>query len=839
MLCAADPSPGLAVAIREAAEALTDGASAEDTRPTPPLAGLFDYRGTGTPSTILAGLDSFYLANCETYRALALPVLAQGRRPDRGLIFTAAGLLQVNDSKAVWWAYDEQLRLVDSFDLRGLPEDIRPQTTFRDRGGNLWIGTRNSGLLLIRARHREVHHPRLSDSKTVAVEGLLRNPVGLWIGDDAGALHVRHAGGYQRVLAPRWAGAPGFGSLVRAPWVGPSAIAFGNTLETRIISPGGHVRTLGAAIRASCPLDCDLLQVAAGGSKATSAYTTLIDPTTYTKRGVLHTPGHRLSIAMHNSLAVFALGAAETATYLTAPGYHADLLPGDTAILHASPRHVQVIRHDGFDTLLALTTPRLTRAWGLSDGRLLVGTRREGLWVYHGDPRATAADTLLPGRHVLDVALAEDGELWVATTRGVYGLRADGSVRIHVDAAAGLISEACLAVETYGDSVYVGTERGLAVFARAGPGERTLPAPGRQVALAAARVRGQARALPGAKAALALGPGDVPLELDLDFVHPASAGEVRYAVRLAPRDEQAQAQQDRTIRFAELAPGRYELTVEARAADGSRYTLAEPLVIEVAKPWYRRWWAVVAGLLALGGVTFGAARAVERRRNGRRAAEDRRRRAASELQLEALRSQINPHFVFNALGSIQYYIQQEDKRSADTYLARFAQLMRRYLDASRQAFTSVGDELALLRQYVELEQMRFDHGFSATLTVADEVDDAEELPSMLVQPVVENAIVHGLSARRDGTGRLEVEIARWGEDGLEVQVRDNGQGVERARRAGRAGHRSRATEITRQRTEALRAGGIAAVEVGHRPWHPADAEFPGAVAWVRVRMLGD
>ena len=116
----------------------------------------------------------------------------------------------------------------------------------------------------------------------------------------------------------------------------------------------------------------------------------------------------------------------------------------------------------------------------------------------------------------------------------------------------------------------------------------------------------------------------------------------------------------------------------------------------------------------------------------------------NRLRLTALRSQMNPHFIFNAIGSIQYYIQTQETELSDEYLSDFASLMRRILDNASAENISVQKEIELLRLYVKLEHFRLDEKFDYVFDIEEDLDLDMPIPPMVIQPFVENAIQHGI-----------------------------------------------------------------------------------------------
>lgn len=164
-----------------------------------------------------------------------------------------------------------------------------------------------------------------------------------------------------------------------------------------------------------------------------------------------------------------------------------------------------------------------------------------------------------------------------------------------------------------------------------------------------------------------------------------------------------------------------------------------------------------------------------------------RTRQLAELKLKALRSQMNPHFLFNALGSIQSLIVRNNNDTANRYLTDFSKLLRDVLDSSDKQLIPLADELSRIRLYLQLERLRTP--FETRITVDASVDpELEEIPGMLLQPIVENAVIHGIVPQ--GGGEIEINIYKK-ENTLYCEIADNGKGFEiRPENSGRFGLRN-------------------------------------------------
>ncbi len=145
----------------------------------------------------------------------------------------------------------------------------------------------------------------------------------------------------------------------------------------------------------------------------------------------------------------------------------------------------------------------------------------------------------------------------------------------------------------------------------------------------------------------------------------------------------------------------------------------------------------------------------------------------AEMELKSLRAQVNPHFIFNCLASVQHYLQEHDSEQAEAFLVKFSRLIRLTLENTDHSTISLKEDLEALKTYIELERIRFDEKFDYEIRISDDLEPEEVfLPPLLIQPLVENAIWHGLSGQKKD-GRIDINMKRK-EDFLECTVEDNG-----------------------------------------------------------------
>ncbi|WP_044000339.1 sensor histidine kinase [Hymenobacter swuensis] len=208
----------------------------------------------------------------------------------------------------------------------------------------------------------------------------------------------------------------------------------------------------------------------------------------------------------------------------------------------------------------------------------------------------------------------------------------------------------------------------------------------------------------------------------------------------------------------------------------------------------------------------------------------------AQTEQRALLAQINPHFIFNSLQSIQNYILRQQAEAAQHYLTRFGGLMRLILEQSRQPLLPVRAELSMLRSYLELEALRFEGQFTYQVAADDALLD-EEIPAMLLHPFVENAVWHGL-AHQAGRGHIDVRLTREA-DYLVAVVQDNGVGRQRAagQPGNHVGYPSRGSAIMEERIALLNRQAHHPITVVITDLNSADSPPQGTRVVVRIPRL--
>jgi ligand-binding sensor domain-containing protein len=254
-----------------------------------------------------------------------------------------------------------------------------------------------------------------------------------------------------------------------------------------------------------------------------------------------------------------------------------------------------------------------------------------------------------------------------------------------------------------------------------------------------------------------------------------STGDIRYRYRLLGLDSNWKETRETFLSYPTLPSGDYQLQIQAiNKFDVSSKLLTAGFTID--KLLYERtWFRILMALLFLtitGLLVWLSVRRVRQREQEKTAISKR----ISELEQLSRKAQMNPHFIFNSLNSIQHYVMDSDVTGANKFISGFSRLIRQTLDFSSKPEISLEEELDYLTNYLELEKTRLEDAFSWKVSIEEGVDPAEYyIPPMILQPFVENSVRHGLRFRRDKNGVVTITVKRAG-DHLVCILEDNGIG---------------------------------------------------------------
>lgn len=256
-----------------------------------------------------------------------------------------------------------------------------------------------------------------------------------------------------------------------------------------------------------------------------------------------------------------------------------------------------------------------------------------------------------------------------------------------------------------------------------------------------------------------------------------------YSYMLEGIDENWITGNETRVVYLNLAPGSYTFKLKSRK-NREQYSEVIELPVIVHPTIFQR---TITKVLLILSLLFSIYLLV-RVRYHRKMKQKETEHLLTTLENKALQSMMNPHFIFNALGSIQGFLLQNKSAEAGTYLSQFARLIRQNMNSLKSNYICIDDEIERLRNYIELEKLRMNNKFTYQIEVDNQLDSYEVcIPSMIVQPFVENAIWHGISSI-EGDGFIKIIFKCIDEKSIEVLVEDNGIGIKSTEMFSKSGH---------------------------------------------------
>lgn len=252
-----------------------------------------------------------------------------------------------------------------------------------------------------------------------------------------------------------------------------------------------------------------------------------------------------------------------------------------------------------------------------------------------------------------------------------------------------------------------------------------------------------------------------------------------YQYRLLPSQKEWTSTSTKTLNFINLSPTSY--TLEVKATDQHFNQSIKKSYFHVIPAWWQTTlskigFGILALLLFILIIVF-----IKNRIHNKVAAKAEVEKKMAGLELQALRSQMNPHFVHNSLNAIQYFIQRNEVELSEDYLVKFSKLVRLFFEYSRKQTLTIEEEVTLLENYLQIEKLRFEEKLSYSINIDKKIDKEElQIPSMLLQPILENAVNHGLFHKKEN-GLVTVDFKYIDYNTYKVTIKDNGIGIKKAK----------------------------------------------------------
>ncbi len=428
----------------------------------------------------------------------------------------------------------------------------------------------------------------------------------------------------------------------------------------------------------------------------------------------------------------------------------------------------------------AKTTPylqnRISSITASADGTLWIGSYDAGLIGYRN---GRVLVTITSGQgltgDICRTLYIHNNILWAGTDKGLnkIDLGKSGYPVTRYTANDGLGSDLINTVFADSSITYVGTAAGLSMFDES----KTKVSDSCRLYLLAVMNSGKDRIKDTSH--LLLPYSDKRIRFDFAGISYRSGGNIIYQYRLKGLDDIWRNTRENYIEYPTLPSGNYTLELKAVNKFGV-YSHPISLPFIVITPFWQSAWFYALVMIASLSVTWLFVSL--RIRNIRRRQQEKEWLYKRTIELEhiALQSQMNPHFIFNCLNSIQQYIFDQDIYHANKYITGFADLIRATLHHSAQSSISLEDEISYLSAYLSLEKLRFKEKMNYSIEIDPAINRKKiSIPPMLIQPYVENSIRHGLRHQTDGNGHIKIQIGPAAST-LSVIIDDNGIGREKA-----------------------------------------------------------
>lgn len=424
----------------------------------------------------------------------------------------------------------------------------------------------------------------------------------------------------------------------------------------------------------------------------------------------------------------------------------------------------------------------------IGDSLIIFGSAENGVYIQRtnqNDIWLKKEDGLLS--NAISKVYFKDGYLIVISNKGVSVITQKNGI-VNYTRRNGLLSNQIYEVAVLNDTLWTNTDRGVSLFPLK---ERQY----KEIPLYVTDVNVNEKSQP-LKNDYNLTYSQKTVDISFEALSYIQEGNVNYKYQLKGVDEHWVSTKSRTVRYTNLPAGEMSFWISVQNIDKTWSSPVRFFTIYKSKPF----WQTIYFLAGVSIIFFGLTWVFFTMRFRRVLQKDQDKLQVLNLERKTLQAQMNPHFIFNSLTSLQNLIIQNNAELANEYLGKFARLTRIALQQSTQNWVRLADEIKLLEHYIQLEQIRFPDHFSYEFEPKLE-NRAIYVPPFLIQPFIENAIIHGLVKKKPG-GKIEISIDQVDFDRVEFTVRDNGIGRQASRNKPKK-HQSLGIRLIKERLSLL------------------------------------
>lgn len=662
-----------------------------------------------------------------------------------------------------------------------IPDAIQSHFSMRDKTGNIWAATFANGIYMLPQIKKDIKY--LLKGKKVKLYCTATEPVIANVLDDGFYEYSKDSARFKNVASEK-------GFIYSAKYI-PELKTNYLISETYIIllNHDGELKRFSNIPRGIKNITyCDgVLYGLIPGAIIELNPTTLLKVDAYEQNGITDL------IYFQNNL---ILGTSNGLAYIEKESVHKDL----TAELYQKP---------------------ILKLFKTADSLLLVCT--DGFGAYLTDFEKTIP---LPGSEYLTIesAFVKGNEIWLTSEKGVlHYSKIGGEYQLveTLDENNGLLSKRINSIVVIEDEIMLGTDNGVVIIPKNQKETDQL------LDIYFAEASFNELSLLGEKNSFQYeSNNDLSIRVSSIDYSP-SRSESHFEYRLMPIQEKWSTTLSREMHFTDLSPNDYEICIRKGAIEKSISFSILPL-----------WWqrseskasiAILIVLLTAAGIYKYQKFQIKKRFKSIIA-----QKKIAENELYALRAQMNPHFVFNSLASIQYYINENNFEISEKYLVKFSKLIRQFFELSNQEEVSLDTEIKLLENYLDIEQLRFKEKLEFHIK-SDPFLNLQDtkIPTMMLQPIVENAVNHGIFDKED-SGRIDLNFTKTGNNEFMVEIIDNGVGFVNSKR--KAEGRITSSSVLQNKLDILNRSKQWSISFSNRLAYPGATDV-GNVSTFKIKKL--
>lgn len=449
-----------------------------------------------------------------------------------------------------------------------------------------------------------------------------------------------------------------------------------------------------------------------------------------------------------------------------------------------------------FSNKLNVLNDRINHLFSDRRGLVFAATSSKGVAVFK-DYKLVKVITTKDGLNSNNCfkTFAKDNLLWVITNKGVTQIENPlGAIKAtYITVDNGLLTNEVNDILVDDGNIYLATNKGLTKIIKTQT-RNYLP----ELPLYFKTIISGKKEIKNIKEVIELPHGDNNIRINFTAINYDDPNGIIYAYKTQEGDAWIQTPNN-FLEFASLEPGKYDIQIRVKTKElNGNWSSSIKLSILVLTPIYENPFFIFLGILVLIGliiISYNKYLQVKRKK------EDEillNKSKIIALEQQALQAMMNPHFIFNVMNSIQYFINTQDKGKANQLLTGFARLIRKNMEIVNKSVITLAEEINYLNLYLHLENLRYGDNLNYKLTVDENLETEEiSIPSMMIQPYIENAIWHGIMPK-NGLGFIDINITKE-RNLLKITITDDGVGIDNSMKMKNDGYISRGMSITKER----------------------------------------